>query len=228
MSKEVEVAIHPTPEEVWNTLSPIDVSAHTEERMGLTYLSWVFAVRVMKENFPEYTVEWHGGSPEMPDVFYYKDGSAMVACTVHIGPLVSEYMWLPVMNPGKGPRGAKYESRELPTSRDISDTKQRCLVKCFAMLGLGLYIYAGEDLPPKSSVINPQEMEVNALITQIKTEVKDLKDSGWEWSDEDKDSIRSAIRDRDKLALEGITSLMLEVRDKLVFNQQHPPEEEAE
>ena len=39
---------------------------------------------------------------------------------------------------------------ENPTARQISDTKMRCLVKCMAMLGLGHYIYAGEDIPQES------------------------------------------------------------------------------
>jgi len=49
-------------------------------------------------------------------------------------------MWLPVMD-------NRNKAIVLPTARDISDARMRCLVKAIAMHGLGIYLYAGEDLP---------------------------------------------------------------------------------
>ena len=67
------------------------------------------------------------------------DGSAEVRCRVQIGNLIRE-MWLPVMD-------YKNNAVENPNSRQVSDTKMRCLVKCLALFGLGHYIYGGEDTP---------------------------------------------------------------------------------
>jgi len=219
---------HPTPQEVWDTLSPINVNEHTEDRMGLTYLSWVWAVTTMKENYPQYTVEWHGGSDETPDVFYYRDGSAMVACTVRIGQHVSETCWLPVMNPGKGPRGAKYESRINPTSRDISDAKQRCLVKCFAMLGLGLYIYAGEDLPSEDEEkARWKEAAIEAAIKSAKTYGRKFKEEKTELSDEFRANAKAAIRSRDLDTLNEVLKDMEAIANQEASTQPEQEEEQS-
>ncbi len=93
----------------------------------------------MKENYPQFRVVWwHGVDPE-EDMRIYDDGTCSVSCRVYIDG-VSEYMWLPVMD---------YKNKAIvnPDSRSISDAKMRCMVKCFALHGLGHYIYAGEDLP---------------------------------------------------------------------------------
>ena len=49
-------------------------------------------------------------------------------------------MWLPVMD-------YKNDAKKNPTSKDISDSRMRCLAKAIAMHGLGHYVYAGEDVP---------------------------------------------------------------------------------
>ena len=49
-------------------------------------------------------------------------------------------MWLPVMD-------YKNDAKVNPTSREVSDTRMRCLTKAIAMHGMGHYIYAGEELP---------------------------------------------------------------------------------
>ena len=131
-----------TAQAIWNTLSKIDCSGRTEEKGGLTYLPWSEAVTLMMENYPEYTVKWHGTADEKGvtrDVTYYEGGTASVACSVTIGEVKRE-CWLPVMD---------YKNKAIahPDSRSVSDAKQRCLVKCFALFGLGIYIYRGASLP---------------------------------------------------------------------------------
>jgi DNA polymerase III alpha subunit len=66
-------------------------------------------------------------------------------------------MWLPVMD-------NRNKSIVNPTSREISDARMRCLVKAIALHGLGLYIYAGEDLPEavkeeRNAVLTPAQLE---------------------------------------------------------------------
>lgn len=132
---------------IWRTLSKINVNDFTESKAGLTYLSWSHAYRMMMENYPELTIKWLGTTDKngvTRDVTYYEGGTASVSCAVTIGSVVRE-MWLPVMD-------SRMKSIENPSSRDISDAKMRCLVKCFALLGLGIYVYSGDGLPYEEEV----------------------------------------------------------------------------
>ena len=131
---------------IWKTLSAINVNEFTEEKGGLTYLSWSHAYRIMMENYPEMTIKWHGTTDEQGvtrDVTYYEGGTAMVSCSVTIGEVVRE-MWLPVMD-------YRMKSIAHPASRDISDAKMRCLTKCFSLFGLFNYGYSGDGLPLEES-----------------------------------------------------------------------------
>ena len=127
----------PTLQTIWETLSKVDCSEHTESKGGLTYLSWAWCWGLLVEKFPF-------AQYEFADNETHADGSMTVHCTVIIG-ACRRSMWLPVMD---------HRNRALvnPDSRSISDAKMRCLTKCIAMFGLGHYIYAGEDLP-----VSPQE-----------------------------------------------------------------------
>ena len=119
--------------EIWNTLSQEDVSAYTKDRNGLSYLSWASAWGVMMKNYPGFEVEFD-------NVKYLPDETVTVRCRVQVLNTCRE-MWLPVMD-------YRHNAIANPSSRDISDAKMRCMTKCFALFGLGHYIFDGEDLPP--------------------------------------------------------------------------------
>jgi hypothetical protein len=137
----------------FETLNKIDVNAKTESKQGLTYLSWAWAWAEVKKAYPDatYEITHYDGKPYLADdVLGY-----MVATTVTIGG-ESLPMHLPVMNgANKAMKSAGYtyqtkrgeKSVEAATMFDINKSVMRCLVKNLAMFGLGLYIYAGEDLP---------------------------------------------------------------------------------
>jgi len=133
---------NPTHEHVWNTLSKINVNEHTETKMNLTYLSWAWAWKILKDHYPnaKYSFSSWKTSSGILDYMQYPDETGAVQCTIWIGKHVKESMWLPVMD-------NRNNAIKNPNARQISDAKMRCLVKCISMLGLGLYIYAGEDLP---------------------------------------------------------------------------------
>jgi hypothetical protein len=135
---------------VWETLSKVDVSDHTEEKNGLTYLSWAWAWGEVKNHFPKakyvkriWTTESYFDDPDRPDrgLPYTKDehGYAYVAVTVFIEEDEQTEI-MPVLN---------YSNKAVqnPDSFQVNTALQRCLAKCCAMHGLGHYIYAGEDLP---------------------------------------------------------------------------------
>lgn len=143
---------------VWEKLSRIDCSEHTEQKQGLTYLSWAWAWGVLKEAYPQATYqvrEWNG-IPYLHDQYL----GYLVETSVTIeGETLT--MRLPVMNSSnKAMKHEPYEivckpknkqpytvAVEAATMFDINTAIMRCLVKNLAMFGLGHYIYAGEDLP---------------------------------------------------------------------------------
>jgi hypothetical protein len=138
---------------VWEKLSSIDCSEHTEQKQGLTYLSWAWAWGVLKTAYPQATYqvrEWDG-RPYLHDQYL----GYLVETSVTIeGETLS--MRLPVMNNNNKamkhePYVIKYSKSEVKvdaaTMFDINTAIMRCLVKNLAMFGLGHYIYAGEDLP---------------------------------------------------------------------------------
>ena len=120
-------------------LNAINVNDKTEQKNGLTYLSWAWAWGEIKKLHPDanYTVY------ENPQGWnYFTDGRT---CWVKTGVTVNgiEHIeYLPVMD---------YKNKSIPfesvTSFDVNKAIQRSLTKACARHGLGLYIYAGEDLP---------------------------------------------------------------------------------
>lgn len=132
---------------VFETLNKINVNEHTERKNGLTYLSWAWAWSEAKKAFPEATYTVY----ENPDGWnYFTDGrTAWVKTGVTIEGL-EHIEHLPVMD---------YRNRSIPldtlTSFDVNKAIQRSLTKALARHGLGLYIYAGEDLPEEENGEKP-------------------------------------------------------------------------
>jgi len=124
---------------VFETLNAINVNGRTETKNGLTYLSWAWAWATVKENYPEATFKVYEDSEGM---FYHKDhNSAWVKTGVTIEG-IEHIEYLPVMDF----RNKSIELIKLQ-STDVNKAIQRSLTKAIARHGLGLYVYAGEDLP---------------------------------------------------------------------------------
>lgn len=159
---------------VWETLSKVDVSGHTEKKNGLTYLSWAWAWAEVKNNFPQakyvkhiWSTETYLDNPERPDrgLPYTKDenGYAYVAVTVRIGDEEQTEI-MPVLN---------YNNRSVknPDNFEVNTSLQRCLTKCCAMHGLGWQLYAGEDLI-EYVVAKEWQDKVNRATTASKSSTK--------------------------------------------------------
>lgn len=125
------------------TLNNINVNDHTEKKNGLTYLSWAWAWAEVKKLFPTATYTIYEAAN---GCFYHTDGKT---CWVKTGVTIDglEHIeYLPVMDY----RNASI-TLEKVTSYDVNKAIQRSLTKACARHGLGLYIYAGEDLPEAES-----------------------------------------------------------------------------
>lgn len=128
----------------FDVLSKVDCTDKVEQKNGLTYLSWAFAWGELKKRYPRsyYTIyEAEGG------MIFFTDGNT---CWVKTGVTLVEdgqeplehIEYLPIMDNRN--QSIKMEAIK---STDVNKAIQRSLTKAIARHGLGLYIYAGEDLP---------------------------------------------------------------------------------
>ena len=140
-------------------LREINVNEFTEKKGQLTYLSWTWAVDTLLQNDP--MAEW-----EFPEPKTYND-TVMVFCNVTaMGKTMR--MQLPVMD-------NRNNAITNPDTRKISDATMRCLAKCIACFGIGLYIYAGSDLPDVEPLPINTEPMINGMKQQ--TSMDALKES---------------------------------------------------
>ena len=142
---------------VFETLNAVNVNGHTEKKNGLTYLSWAWAWGELLKRYPKSTYTIYENKDGLN---YHTDGRT---CWVKTGVTVEgkEYIeYLPVMD---------FKNRsinaDMVTSFDVNKAIQRSLTKAVARHGLGLYIYAGEDLPEGEAEEAAQKADAEALKT---------------------------------------------------------------
>jgi len=144
----------------FKTLSSINVSDHIEKKGDFAYLSWPFAVAQLRLADPQacWEIKRFNGLPYLgTDLGFFVE----VAVTV-------QGITLSQIHPVLDGRNRPILS---PSSFDINTSIQRCLVKAIALHGLGLYIYAGEDLPDGES---RKEETVDGQVTKPKATVSTL------------------------------------------------------
>jgi hypothetical protein len=140
-------------------LNDINVSEHVEKKGQFSYLSWPFAVAQLRLIDPSATweIKRFDGLPFLKcDIGYFVE----VAVTVE-GITLSQLH--PVLDGKNKPMAS-------PTAFDINTSIQRCLVKAIALHGLGLYIYAGEDLPDSAkteTLTNTQQETIKTMIQEV-------------------------------------------------------------
>jgi hypothetical protein len=170
MAKENKVS-------VFDVLNSINVNEHTEKKNGLTYLSWAWAWAKVKEHYPDATYTIYENAQGLN---YHTDGRT---CWVKTGVTIegTEHIeYLPVMD---------YRNASIPvdkvTSFDVNKAIQRSLTKAAARHGLGLYIYAGEDLPEAEASTGGKKSnglgyddKLGAAVLEVaaSTDVEQLKD----------------------------------------------------
>lgn len=131
----------------FNELRTINVGKHIEKKGNLSYLSWTWAVDTLLQEDPSAHWEFHE-----PKAF---GESLMVFCTVHaLGKSMT--MHLPVMD-------NKNQAVKNPDARKVSDAMMRCLAKCIACFGIGLYVYSGEDVPQE----DVEPVDTSAMLDAI-------------------------------------------------------------
>lgn len=158
-----------------------DKASGEEKSFSLSYLSWTFGWREMKRVDPDAREKVHE-FPMFDNQFRLIEGVTVPYLKTPQGYFVrntvtinerSETEWMPVVDNGKYPIAN-------PNSFQINTSNKRCFVKALAKHGLGLYLYAGEDIPTdisKPVYIESQEVEYLQKILEIvsKTTETDLE-----------------------------------------------------
>lgn len=160
---------------IYNELRKIDCSEHIEKlKQGdiqLSYLSWSWALDTIQQLLPiSYKIKQFvdGNGNTVPYQFDKATGYMVFTEVTILG--ITKPMWLPVMDSAnKAMKDAPYSYKtkfngdkwvQAATMFDVNKTIMRCLVKNLSLFGLGLYIYAGEDLPPKEKeYITPEQKQ---------------------------------------------------------------------
>lgn len=145
----------------YKQLYSLNVNEHTEKKNGLTYLSWAWAWAKILEVCPTATYEIIKDENGIP-AFGNQELGYMCYTKVTIEGVTHE-MWLPVMD-------FRNKAIKTPDMFDINKTVMRCLTKNLAMFGLGLYIYAGEDLPNEEDKDKADDREMKASVKKVTLE----------------------------------------------------------
>lgn len=171
-----------TKKSAFDILNAIDVNDRTEVKdtgsTKLKYLSWAWAWSEVKKKFPDaiYEIIKFNGIPYVYDPLT----GYMVYTTVTIQGITHE-MWLPVMDGQNRAMKAepyqvqtKYKTLTVPaaTMFDVNKAIMRCLTKNLAMFGLGLYIYAGEDLPENTEEATETAPQTTAKSAKVNSKPK--------------------------------------------------------
>ncbi len=188
---------------VFERLSAINVNEHVEKKDNLSYLSWAWAWSEVKKACPDATYKI--GETEYDDALGF-----MCHTSVTINGETLE-MWLPVMdgkNKSMKKHAYEYDTKwgkktvEAATTFDINKTMMRCLVKNLAMFGLGIYIYAGEDLP-EVEASTPKVVPTKNTTKSAPKKLEELNDKHKNW-----EIVKKALADG-KTSMERLKGLYI-------------------
>jgi hypothetical protein len=161
---------------IFATLNDINVNEFKEKKGNYDYLSWSDALQLVLNNYPDTTWETHefdhpgvdelGGWIKAP--YMKTDAGCFVKVSVTIDGITRTEVHA-VMDLNKAVKS--------PSATQINNSIKRCLVKCFALFGLGLYIYRGEDLPEIDTPKAITEEQYKYLMSLIKDKDDNFKKS---------------------------------------------------
>lgn len=168
----------------YNEIRKINVNEHTDKKGKFTYLSWAWAVDQLLQLDPSATWDYQ---PPMQ----FGD-TLMVFCSVTaFGKTMTSQ--LPVLN---------HQNKAIsnPNAMDVNTAMQRCLAKAIALHGLGLYIYAGEDVPdePTPDLTSDAQLWIDS-INECETidQLKDVYGKAYASVSKDKNAVQLIANAKD-------------------------------
>jgi hypothetical protein len=183
---------------VWYVLSHTDVDARIKQKTRFSYLPWADAWEMLMQHYPESTYSF-----DPPAFFENGTGEQWVTVTIKDGDNeLTRRWWLPYLD---------HQNRPIvsPSSLQINNTRMRALVKCIAMLGLGVYVYSGEDVPDKAQDEKPRGRPgaIASVMEDIHLD-EDQEIAALEWVS----SLRGAMKDKESIDYVDLTALCNEAR----------------
>ena len=159
---------------LFEQFSKIDVNKHKKKKGQFDYLSWPLAVQELLKVCPDAEWEVHEYPNEDGLTAPYMTTSA--GCFVKVS-LTCEGITRTQVHPVTDHRN---QTIAQPNSQEINTSIQRCLAKVIALHGLGLYIFAGEDLPEPDALNNEEKKKVldeakgmgKSFINDLKTQIE--------------------------------------------------------
>lgn len=191
-------------------LNNINVSDKIEKKNNLSYLSWAWAWGELKKYYPEAQYKVY---ENVEGLNYHHDTRT---AWVKVGVIVNQIEhieYLPVMN---------HRNQSIPlndiTSFNVNTSIQRCLTKAIARHGLGLYIYAGEDLPEDSKPTK-EDLAISAYkkcISHLPQESRELLLTKFA-NDNDVNTMRELYKQTDEAIKSGkIDNLIEELKNEII------------
>lgn len=151
---------------MFKELNAINVNKMTEKKGNLTYLSWAFAWQEVKKLCPDMNRTVYENAEGNN---YHTDGrTAWVKVGVTIAG-IEHIDYLPIMDARNNAIPV-----EKVTSFDVNKAIQRSTTKAIGLHGLGLYIYAGEDMPEDDKVATAAAKPADGIIIEL-----NIGDENW-------------------------------------------------
>ena len=151
---------------IFSELNSLNVNNYTQKKGQFTYLSWAWAVRELLQVDPQATWEVHEwGLEGSKQPYMQTEAGCFVQVTVWSGGIARTQVH-PVLD-------NRNQTLEKPNAFQINTSIQRCLAKAIALHGLGLYIYAGEDLPHEDPLTSHEERQLLTAAAAISEEMEE-------------------------------------------------------
>jgi len=147
---------------LFEKLNKVDVNKHKKKKGQFDYLSWPLAIQELLKVCPDATWQVHEYQNEDGLTAPYMTTNA--GCFVRVSVTCDEITRSQV-HPVTDNRN---QTIAQPTAQDINTSIQRCLAKAIALHGLGLYIFAGEDLPEPDALNSEQRAKILAVVKKLK------------------------------------------------------------
>lgn len=153
----------PQKKSLFDKLDSINVNDYTEKKGNFTYLSWAWAVRELLQVAPDATWKIHEwGIEGNRQPYMQTNAGCFVQVTVTVDGIKRTQVH-PVLD-------HMNKTVAEPNAFQINTSIQRCLAKAIALHGLGLYIYAGEDLPHTTPLTTEQGNTLLKVASKISKE----------------------------------------------------------
>jgi hypothetical protein len=195
---------------IFDKLNAINVNENTSKKNKFIYLSWCYAWGELQKNYPDATYEVIKFKDGAPYLYDEKTGY-MVFTKLTVNNITHE-MWLPIMD-------LQNKAKKNADMMDVNKAIMRCLVKNIAMFGLGLYIYAGEDLPETDNEDKPQKSQSQKPVEKKQEQLKPTQNNDRKITIQEHNELQKLIANAGKNVNKIYEHYKVKALSDLTYNQ---------